>query len=410
MSLERRAHEYLQTLCVTIPERRVGSDGNRAATEFFDRTIRALGFETECPGFDCLDWIESGVDLHAGATSFQAYASPYSPGCRAGGALVVASTLQQLESVHATDRILLLRGPLAAEPLMPRNFPFYNPEHHRHILHLLDSHAPQAILTAGARNPAISGAAYPAPLIEDGDFDIPSAYLTEEAGERLAALAGAHVTLEIRAQRRRARGCNVVARCAPASARRLVFMAHIDSKRGTPGALDNASGVAVLLLMAELLAGASLRLGLEIVAVNGEDHYSNPGETLFLQSNQGRFDEITLGVNLDGVGDRDSASAYSLYGCADDLAATIRAALAPHPDLVEGPAWTQGDHMLLVLNGVPALAVSSARAELLLAEVIHTPRDTPDRVDPSRLVRLAAALHDLALRLAGDSSRVRFGR
>lgn len=34
------------------------------------------------------------------------------------------------------------------------------------------------------------GALYPFPLFEDGDFDIPSVYMTDVEGERLAAYAG----------------------------------------------------------------------------------------------------------------------------------------------------------------------------------------------------------------------------
>ena len=53
---------------------------------------------------------------------------------------------------------------------------------------------------------------------------------------------------------------------------------------GTPGALDNASGTTVLLLLAELLADYRGSLGVDIVAINGEDYYSAPGEIVYLSS------------------------------------------------------------------------------------------------------------------------------
>jgi hypothetical protein len=40
-------------------------------------------------------------------------------------------------------------------------------------------------------------------------------------------------------------------------------------------------------------------LGIEVVAVNGEDYYSNRGEKLYLHANAGRFDEVLLGINVD---------------------------------------------------------------------------------------------------------------
>jgi aminopeptidase YwaD len=58
--------------------------------------------------------------------------------------------------------------------------------------------------------------------------------------------------------------------------RRVVVFAHIDSRIGTPGANDNASGVASLLLLAQLLEDYRGSLCVELVAMNGEDYYSNP--------------------------------------------------------------------------------------------------------------------------------------
>lgn len=141
--------------------------------------------------------------------------------------------------------------------------------------------------------------------------------MTDVSGERLARLAGQAVTLQIRAERRKATGCNVVARRGGGSGRRAVLFAHIDAKEGTPGAIDNAGSVAVLLLLAELLQSYAGDLEIEIVAMNGEDYYAAPGEKLWLSQNEGRFEQIYLGINLDGVGHRGGQPAYSLYGCSE---------------------------------------------------------------------------------------------
>ena len=101
-------------------------------------------------------------------------------------------------------------------------------------------------------------------------------------GVELANHAGEQVSLDIRAQRSPAQGCNVIARKGKGFQKRVVCFAHIDSKQGTPGALDNASGVTILLLLAELLRNYDGDLGIELVALNGEDYYSNPGEMLYL--------------------------------------------------------------------------------------------------------------------------------
>jgi aminopeptidase YwaD len=178
-----------------------------------------------------------------------------------------------------------------------------------------------------------------------------------------------------------------------------VLFAHIDARIGTPGASDNASGVIVLLLLAELLMDYSGNLGIEIVAMNGEDYYAAPGEQQYVAINTGRFDEIMLGINLDDVGYHRGNVAYSLYDCPAAMAASIRQVFSGYKDLVEGEPWYQGDHGLFLINHRPALAITSELLMELMTEITHTPKDRPEIVDPTKLVNVAFALRDLLLHL-----------
>lgn len=396
--LASAAARHLNTLCVEISNRRVGSAGNRAATDYFIRCAASYGFQTEAPAFDCLDWHEEGVELSAGDARFQAFASPYALGCDVRARLEAASTRDELRAVASSDVILLIRGALASQQIMPKNFPFYNPDEHQEIIRLLEARQPRAIIAATARDEQMVGSLYPFPLFEDGDFDIPSVYMTDVEGERLAAYAGQDVALRSRATRIPSTACNVIARKGRAD-RRIVLFAHIDAKRGTPGASDNASGVAVLLLLAELLADYAGRLGIELVAINGEDYFSNPGEQQYLALNAGRFDEILLGINIDGAGYQHGRVAYSLYDCPDEMAALVHEVFSGCVGLVEGERWYQGDHGLFLLNQRPALAITSEQALDLLTQIVHTPADTPDIIDPRKLAEAAGALYHLLTQL-----------
>jgi aminopeptidase YwaD len=397
--LAEKAERYLERLCVEIPSRRVGSEGNRAATGFFAATTASFGFRTECPDFACIDWEQDGAHLTASGESFDAAPSPYSLGCDVSAPLAVVSSADELEAAEITGAIVLLRGEIAKEQVMPKNFPFYNPDEHRRIIGLLESKVPRAIIAATTRNPELAGAVYPFPLIEDGDFDIPSAYMTEDDGQELARHAGQVVTLESRARRIPASGCNVVAQKAMSALRRIVLCAHIDSKLNTPGALDNAAGVVTLLLLAELLADYDGKLGIEIVAINGEDHYAASGERLYLEHNRGKLGDIVLSVNLDAPGYRHGPTAYSLYECPDSIAAAVRSAFGGYADLREGEQWYQSDHMVFVQNQVPALAITSERLMEIETAVAHTPKDRPELVDCAKLGTTALALRELLNRL-----------
>lgn len=397
-----KSKNYMHKLCVEIPSRRVGSDGNRMATDFFEHVVSSYGFRTESQGFECIDWSQEGARLTADKTSFEAFVSPYSLGCQVRAPLAVISTVDELERAEISGRIALLCGDIAREQLMPKNFPFYNPDHHRRIINLLETKKPWAIVAATSRDVVMVGSQYPFPLFEDGDFDIPSVYMREEEGHRLASYAGKEASLESRAERIPATGCNVVAFKGADPRHRVVLFAHIDARMGSPGAGDNASGVIVLLLLAELLADYSGDLGIEIVAMNGEDYFSNPGEQRYLALNADRFEEIVLGINLDDVGYYRGNVAYSLYDCPELMAAAIRNTFALYEGLIEGEAWYQGDHGLFLLNQRPALAITSELVAELMAEITHTPKDVPETVEPAKLVKVALALRDLFLHLAAS--------
>lgn len=400
--LAPRAAAHLRALCVDIDNRRVASPGNRAATAYYAREAAALGLRVSCRTFEGLDWREHDARLVAGGEAFPVHASRFSPSCEVRAPLVAAGTIEELEAADLRGRVVLLHGAAAAEQVMPKGF-FYFPDHHRRIVEALAAGEPAAVVAASQPGGGDVGAGYPYPLFEDGDFAVPSLYLSAEDGERLLAHVGSEVEVRIVAERLPSAGEQCVARAGARRDRRVVLFAHIDTRPDTPGATDNAGGVAALLVLGELLAGYEGDLGVEIVAMNGEDYYGASGERLFLEENEGRMGEIVLGVNIDGIAYREAEDAYSLYNCPDDLAASVRAACAPYAGLVEGDPWYAGDHGLFLMSGVPAVAFTSAGVGALLAEYTHTPRDTVELVDPRRVVTVARALRDLIERLAATS-------
>jgi aminopeptidase YwaD len=393
-SMKTKAEAYLKYLCLDIPTRRVGTPDNREANEFLAERFESFGFAIERQPFDCIDWTQGKASLSLNGQQFQVQVGAFSPGCQGQAPLVVASTVEELESADVCEKILLLRGEIAREQLMPKNFLFYNPDEHKHIISLLETKKPIAVLAATGRNPESAGAAYPFPMTEDGDFEIPIAYMTEEEGTRLASYADETAALVIEAERHPSGGFNLVARRGRID-RRLVFSAHIDTKDNTPGALDNAAGVVTLLLLAELLQDYDGEMGVEFVPFNGEDHYSAAGEIAYLKANDGKLSQVLLNINMDGLGSQNGKTLYSFYECPAILKEVILGSFFTHPHLAEGEPWFQGDHMVFAMNGVPALALTSENFMQILTEFAHTPKDHPGLVDFGKLEKVANALRDL---------------
>ncbi len=176
----------------------------------------------------------------------------------------------------------------------------------------------------------------------------------------------------------------------------MTVCAHIDTKPGTPGAVDNAAGVATLVLLADRLRPFDeLPIGVELLAVNGEDHFAAAGEVAWLTANRDQLDAIELFINIDGAGYHRGRSAYSFYNVDDRRSTIAKGLFGSIDDLVEGPPWYQSDHAILAMQGRPALAFTTELFDEMLVELFHAATDTIDQVSADRITSLATALQRL---------------
>jgi peptidase M28-like protein len=118
---------------------------------------------------------------------------------------------------------------------------------------------------------------------------------------------------------------NVIARFSPESKIRIILAAHWDSRpradmesneddksKAIPGANDGASGVAVLMHMAEIFARTPPPIGVDIILFDGEDYGREGDEAMyclgakyFSSSVPPEYD-AQFGILLDLVGDKDA--------------------------------------------------------------------------------------------------------
>jgi aminopeptidase YwaD len=396
--LAQLAKTHLHTLCEKVPTRQLGSAGNQAAARYFADVMTRNGFTVEIQPFDCIDMRQGEIQLNVEGESFEVYISPYSLGCDIRADLIRATTIDDLDKLDLKNKLLLLTGEIAAEQLFPKNFVFYNPEHHQRIHQLLEEKQPAAVISATGRNPELAGGMYPFPMFEDGDFQFPAAHMKDVEGEKLAAFAGQVAHLKMVAERIPSRAENVSAQKCDQNGR-IVICAHIDAKAGTPGALDNAGGTTILMLLAEMLKDYQGRQGIEILAINGEDNFSAGGEMEYLRRHQGDFAKIRLVINIDGVGFKGMPTGISFYECPQVIQESALKVTADHPGIEEMPQWYQGDHMVFLSQGVPAIALTTAGFAEVWADIAHTPNDTLEIVDENKLVNAARFIFELVNRI-----------
>ena len=241
----------------------------------------------------------------------------------------------------------------------------------------------------------MDGGRYPYPLIEDGDFDLPNAYTTDKVGEELVVLAGDQAELTIESERVSLPARQLTAARGPVGAPRAIAMAHIDSKGGSPGAIDNATGVAALLGIAELLSEYDGPYRVELIPMNGEDYYGSIGEHLFVAQNEGRWEELLGTVNMDAIGAKGGQTAASLYAVDERVGELIGRVVRRHDTVSLGEEWYESDHSIVASQGRPTVALTSTSFRELSATVTHTEKDTLDLVDPSLVAAAAEFVADL---------------
>ena len=320
-----------------------------------------------------MDWRNSGATLLIDGQNIAVEPAEYSLPCDVEGEFVCLDTVDALQKANLSGKIAILHGDLCQEPLMPKNFEFYNPDEHKHIIALLEEKNPKALITVNPHKEHI---------IQDGDFNIPCAVVCENTLDTFLSSTGQKAKLSMKAARIPAKSHNVIA-ASGTGRNKICFSAHIDTKPKTPGALDNASGVSVLLALAESLSRQKHNFQeypfqIEIVLLNGEDYYCTPGEIAY----RGRLtSEYNLAVNVDGVGLRNSATSVSFYECPNHFENHIMEIAGKIKGIERIEPWPMGDHMMFAAHGIPTIAITASTIFSLIGTVIHSPEDDMQNID-----------------------------
>jgi aminopeptidase YwaD len=382
-----RTEEVVRTLSCAIGARPVGTRANEQAQEYLAGLASGLGYEvTELP-FACLRWESGASSLRSGDRHVALHAGPYSPPLEGVFAAASAGTMEELRGSELRGRLLFLHGELAAAPLMPRDFPFYFPDEHRVLLDALQERSPAGIVALTGKHPLCGLEPYP--LFEDGALAIPNAYASNPGAidER-----SWEIVLDSRAAP--SVGRQLIFSRHGSSARRVVVCAHVDTKYGTPGALDNAAGVATMVALMERIRDVELPFGIDFVPFNGEEYFGVPGQLAYLAYRDPSAASTALVVNLDGPGHRESRSAFSFYNVERRMAARLLARIEASAAAVRGDEWIAGDHGIFAFRGIPCIAVTSSNLERVL-DLTHTPADSVAEVHVPLLDETAAVLADL---------------
>lgn len=368
------ALRHAAALSRQIGPRPSGAPAFQQAVEYVEGQLRALGYEVERQPFAFL-YFEAraaalrvggpdGEELHPSILEYSAA----TPAAGVDGPLVTAGLgrAEEVQRAAVGGRIALIaRGDLTFREKV------------------------EQAATAGAiaaviynnRPGATPGATLGAPS------RIPAVMISQEAGERLLALlrqGSVRVHLRVETLTEQRGTWNVIGRRAGRDARTFVIGAHLDSVAVSPGANDNASGIAAALEAARLLAALPLALSVEIIGFGAEER-GLLGSAHYVRERGGRVAGM---VNMDMVG-RGTLMVGNSAGDTRLVDAAVRA--AERLGLrVERFRLGASDHVSFERAGIPAVFIHTGDDP-----AIHTPGDVLERLEPQRLAaaaRLAAAV------------------
>ncbi len=215
----------------------------------------------------------------------------------------------------------------------------------------------------------------------------------------------------------------------------VLFGAHYDTVPGSPGANDNASGVAALLELARHASGRRYRRTLRFVAFVNEEapyfHSPSMGSRIYAREAVGRGENIVAMFSLETIGyysEQPDSQGYpfpmgllyprvgNFIGFVANLSSRrlVRDSIAlfrRHAEIasegVAAPAFLPGidwsDHRSFSEQGYPAVMVTDTA--LYRYAHYHLPSDTPEIIDFDRMALVVAGLRGVLDGLARPAPR-----
>jgi aminopeptidase YwaD len=361
------AFQHVETLAVDIGPRPAGSDAEIEAARYIGDQLRSYGYVVEEQTFEFASELGRESSLQVLVPETQVLESSAFTGSAVGhveGKLIFAGLghPEEFPSGGLQGGVALLR---------------------RGEIYFVDK----------VRNAVEAGASAAIIFNDSPDFfegslgaegAIPVVSISGDDGERLLALieqapveASVEVGPPVEVTSR-----NVIAR--PASDRcETISGGHFDSVPQAPGASDNASGTATVLELARTVAARHLSgdhcfvlFGAEELGMLGSHHFV---ETLD-EAERGEL-RAMLNFDMTGVGE-----SWLLIGSPELVALAAQAAEGAGIEATpsEQPLGLGSDHQSFLEAGLPAVWVYRVTDNLL-----HTPQDTADRVQPNQMEEAA---------------------
>lgn len=396
------AYLNLEQLC-SIGSRFAGTPSETQARDYIAAKLREYGLDNvHTEAFEYLGWYRGTCSLRVVSPPGNAYAISlvYSPSTPPGGltaAVVDVGIGTEEEYARKADS---LRGKFV---LCSSANPAQGPAPHRRekygravdagaIGFIYSRHLPGGMPETGSLRPGRMG-------------EIPAVAVSYETGfalKRLISKGETVVTMDVQNMSHPAVAYHVAGEVPGRTDEIILIGGHYDGHDISQGAMDNASGVSLVLELARLFAPlrGQLHRSLRFVTFDCEE-LGVVGSTEYVSGHWHELDKIALMVNLDdAVG---GGSKGFDYGGMEDVGTTLAqiAAETEYPLKLSTAVVTASDNFPFFMQGIPAITMSGEAHDRAIGRGYgHTPMDTLDKVSDHDLKESTMVAARVLLRLA----------
>jgi len=378
------AKDHLRFFCETIGPRPLASEPFHKAATYVRQHFRNAHLLVDEIQFDCVKWKHNKSILTLNGEGLPVTGNMYSPACEVSAPTIALFTLAELENADIIGKIVVFAGNLSATPLIPLNCKVYNADRDLRINRLLAEKKPAAIIAVNPNPPSMES------IIHDADLMVPSATVPAEVGLRLIEQIGADVRLKIDALRAPGRSTTIIGKKQSQHTKRITLMAHFDSTVNSPGAWDNASGMAALLTLVDILTELDLEIGLEFIAFGDHEYYAY-SDIYYVEKYGQQMKDILVAINFDGIGQRLGSNNIAIMTASEPLQLHVEQEVVKYPGVVWTEPWPESNHSTFAWRGVPSIAFCTDG----MRGIHHQPTDTLKWISEVKIVEVVSLAEDI---------------
>lgn len=392
----REIRRIVKKLAVEIGPRPPGSQEEKTAALWIGGELEKLGLPTVIESFETPASFCSESALTVAGKKFKSVPVQFSPAGKISGEIVFLGNEDMSGQIEFTPGAVGILMPMSG--LLSR---------HKTVIDL-EEKGLGALVVVSSMGDTVNGKI----VREPGLRKMPVVSVTNDIAELLVKNAGKKAKLTVTAKSSVSPGSsqNVIATIKGTGPLWMVVCAHCDTAAATPGAMDNAGGVAVLMEVARQLQGMTPEATIHFVISGceeyGTEYYTGRGMLDFFSRRRADLKNCICLVDIDEIGHK--IGTPTLYvGGPRPFRETVKSEPALMRRLtVERWSSDGGDNGAAYQFGVPHVWYYDHS----MNTYYHSPKDTIRHFDSSKAVVITKDLTCLVRRLSSCGMFIPFVR